>query len=156
MAIARKWWPWLVSVAAALGYGLLMHLFARDKNSDGYAVMSMGYVFFLPTAMGVFSVVLAPEPQRKSWWYRCLAPLGTATVALLAAFGVGWEGYICLLMGAVIGLPLALLGGIVAGLSEDFSRRKGRQLCMVIALVAPGGSAWMEEKWDLPLDYREA
>lgn len=158
MRIARGWWPWLSGVVAALVYGLLFQMAARIR--EGYPplfeVMSFGYVFILPFVMGWLAVALAPETQRRNWWYRIFAPLGTSSLAFLSAFFLGWEGWICIVMGSIVGLPLAILGGILSGLSQDLNRRRGRRALLLVIAFLPGGSSIVESRLGLPAELKEA
>jgi hypothetical protein len=118
--------------------------------------MSFGFVFILPLVLGFLTLWYATDSQRKSWWFRIFAPLGTVLISLLFSLLVGWEGTICLVMAAVIYVPLASLGGIISGLIlSRIDRNRLNSSWLIVILSLPLVSAYLEHYFDLPVRTNE-
>jgi hypothetical protein len=118
-------------------YGITLRVMA-SLHYDLFRVMTVGFIFFMPFALGCIAVYIAEikRPQRPwTWiwlpWLSLLAALGGITVTLL-------EGTICIAMFLPIGMILASLGGLMGGLAARFVRsRKAQSLTMACILVLP-------------------
>jgi len=139
-------------------YGVICQLAIRaEVMQDLYGVMSLGYIFVLPLILGTVTLWYATPGQQESWLYRLFAPWGTAALCLLVSILVGWEGAICLIMAAVIYLPLASLGGIVTGiLLSHRERTKIHSSVFASVLALPLVCAFVEQQFSLPVSYRGA
>ena len=105
-----------IGVAIGALYGLFCQfVLSRDELKDWFTVMTMGFVFILPIALGVITLYFANTESQSSWAYRIFMPWATASLCLLLSFVTGMEGTICLIMAVPIYLPLASLGGIIGG-----------------------------------------
>jgi hypothetical protein len=130
-------WLYIISAAIGAGYGLAVRLLAGSQR-EILGVMSIGFVFFMPFALGCIAVYVAEirRPQRmRTWiwlpWLSLLAALGGALITLL-------EGAICVIMLLPIGLILASLGGMVGGYAARYIKsRRARSLTMACILVLP-------------------
>jgi hypothetical protein len=130
-------WLYIISAAIGAAYGLAVRLLATSHR-EILAVMSIGFVFFMPFALGCIAVYIAEirQPQRvRTWiwlpWLSLLAALGGTLVSFL-------EGIICVVMLLPIGLLLASLGGIVGGVAARYVRsRKAQSLTMACILILP-------------------
>ncbi len=127
----------LVSAAIGAAYGLSFRLLA-NSHPDWLTVMSVGFIFFMPFALGCISVYIAEvqRPQRvRTWFFLPWLPLLTALAALLV---VVLEGVICIVMLLPVALPLASIGGAVGGLAARFVRsRRAKNLTMACVVVLP-------------------
>jgi hypothetical protein len=118
-------------------YGITLRVMA-SLHYDLFRVMTVGFIFFMPFALGCIAVYIAEikRPQRPwTWiwlpWLSLLAALGGITVTLL-------EGTICIAMFLPIGMILATLGGLMGGVAARFVRsRKAQSLTMACILVLP-------------------
>ena len=98
-------------------YGLACQFVLKTESlKDVFGIMTMGFVFVLPVCLGAITVYFASDSARSSWAYRILMPWATASLCLLLAMITGLEGTICLIMTIPIYIPLASLGGILAGI----------------------------------------
>lgn len=105
-----------IGVAIGALYGLFCQfVLSRDELKDWFTVMTMGFVFILPIALGVITLYFANTESQSSWVYRIFMPWATASLCLLLSFITGMEGTICLIMAVPIYLPLASLGGVIGG-----------------------------------------
>lgn len=131
---------WLYAGCAVIGglYGLTVRFLAGHANHSVLTVMSIGFIFFMPFALGCLVVYMAEVkyPQRVwTWiwlpWLSVLAALGGTLLTLL-------EGFICIAMFLPIGLILGTVGGLVGGLAARFVRSRRRQtITMACILVLP-------------------
>ena len=141
-----------VAIFSGIVYGLAAQFFSRinlpgEFFSDAYYVMTLGFVFVLPFVIGYVSISRAAPEARRSWVYRILAPVFSITVSLFLALMIGWEGSICLVLAAVVYYPLAILGGIAAGIyytRSDNNRLKSGILAALLILPLVSGA--VEEK----------
>jgi hypothetical protein len=129
----------LYIASAVIGgmYGITLRILA-SLNMDALRVMSIGFILFMPFALGCIAVYIAEvrRPQRvRTWiwlpWLSLLAALGGILVTVL-------EGFICIAMFLPIGMLLASIGGMVGGLAARFVKsRRARSLTMACVLVLP-------------------
>jgi hypothetical protein len=130
---------WLYAGCAVIGgiYGLSLRVLAA-WHGDVFRVMSIGFIFFMPFALGCLAVYIAEVKRAQrvwTWiwlpWLSVLAALGGTLLALL-------EGVICIVMFLPIGLLLGSLGGVVGGLAARFVRSRRRQtVTLACILVLP-------------------
>jgi hypothetical protein len=114
MAVATK----AVQRASVFGgllgasYGLVARLaVARSSFAGTFAVMTLGFLVFVPFAMGYLTVRPVPSPSHG---FRVVAPWIPCGLVVLFAWLVGAEGTICIVMALPVMLPCASVGGIVA------------------------------------------
>jgi hypothetical protein len=105
-------------VLAGLVYGVLLQIAGRASvgGSEARILMTVGFVFFLPLAMGALTLLLAPADARERWAYRILMPWLTTSLSMAVAYIWQWEGSICLILGLPVYLTLASIGGILTGI----------------------------------------
>jgi hypothetical protein len=150
----RKLLPLLSGVIVGILYGLVCQAGMRFNNEvvkNLYGVMSFGYVFLMPLAMGVTTVWAAPSEARRNIWYCLFMPWLTTILALLFSLAVGWEGAICFVMAGVIFVPLSTVGGLLAYLAFNVNKNRTLTPVMLSLMVAsPPLSAVVEAQMDLP------
>jgi hypothetical protein len=101
----------LLGVALGAAYGLVARLAVGRSSFGGtYAVMTLGFLVLVPFAMGYLTVRSVPSPSGA---FRVFAPWIPCLIVVAAAWVVGAEGSICIVMGLPLMLPLASVGGIV-------------------------------------------
>jgi hypothetical protein len=130
-------WLYIASAVTGGTYGLVLRIMA-SLHSDVLRVMSIGFIFFMPFALGCIAVYIAEikRPQRLwTWmwlpWLSLLAALGGIVITLL-------EGAICIAMFLPIGMFLASLGGLVGGLAARFVKsRRAQSFTMACIMVLP-------------------
>src|SRR5579872_5324071 len=115
----------LIGAGAAVGlvYGVAARLLAKSRWS-GMAVMTIGFTFLMPFAMGFITICVAEikRAQRVRTW--CLLPWTPLLAALAAMMLMLLEGAICIVMFAPLGLALATLGGLAGGISGRIIRSR--------------------------------
>ncbi len=150
----------IFSITIGVIYGIACQLFARPPvpnwANELFAAMSFGYVFILPIILGIISVAFATKEQQRSWDFRIFSPILTTIICLAFSVLVGWEGAICLVMAAVIYLPLAAISGFITGLIlTRINRNKLSTSWLVIILSLPLSSAYLEQYLELPTALSE-
>lgn len=143
---------WLYIASAVIGgsYGIVLRILA-NLHVDVLRVMTIGFIFFMPFALGCIAVFIAEikHPQRvRTWiwlpWLSLLAALGGILLTLL-------EGVICIAMFLPIGMLLASIGGLVGGLAARFVRsRRAQSLTMACILVLP----FLTGPWEKQVFYQ--
>src|SRR6266481_1988378 len=130
---------WLYLGCALIGgiYGLTIRL-AASWQGDILRVMSMGFIFFMPLALGCIVVFIAElkRPQLIRTWIWL--PWLSVVVALAGTWITLLEGLICIVMFLPIGLVLASVGGLMGGLAARYVRsRRTKSLTMACILILP-------------------
>jgi hypothetical protein len=122
--------------ATGLAYGLAVRYGAQVLPDQHFlAVMTLGFMLFLPLAMGFVTIFMIERRQAQPVWIWFLLPwvtVASAETAMMAAF---MEGTICIVMFTPIALLASSLGGVAAGLIMRFSRSrrsKGATLACVM------------------------
>ena len=109
--------------AAGLIYGLVMRLGVRlFHGSHLFVVMSIGFVFLVPLAMGFISIywIERLEPQGFAIWV--FLPWLVILAGTLAAMLALWEGAICAVLFFPIAIVFASIGGVIGGFSARWKR----------------------------------
>jgi len=113
-------------------YGVLARFLAdTDRGASWatfFAVMTIAFLFLVPTALGAITVVQHPKP---SWLYRIFAPWLPIAAMTLFCWAVGWEGSICVVMGLPVLLVCSSIGGILGG----WSLLRGKSTRVAMALL---------------------
>jgi hypothetical protein len=104
-------------------YGLVMRLGMQwFHESHLFLVMSIGFLFFVPFAMGFISIywIERREPQGFAIWV--FLPWLVILAGTLAAMLALWEGAICAVLFFPVAITFASLGGIIGGFSARWKR----------------------------------
>ncbi len=119
-------------------YGLFIRLALQLKfNGEPLLIMTLGFLFFVPMAMGILSVSRAAKFGPVPWTVAVFAPWISVLFTFLGAILLYMEGAIC----AVFALPIAVAGATVGGVIGAFlSRSQDRvstraSLCVAILPV---------------------
>jgi hypothetical protein len=101
---------------AGLIYGLVMRLGVRlFSDSHLFVVMSIGFVFLVPFAMGFISIYWIERREQQGFAIWVFLPWLVVLAGTLAAMLALWEGAICAALFFPIAIVFASLGGIVGG-----------------------------------------
>jgi hypothetical protein len=141
---------YIASAVIGGSYGIALRILA-NLHVDVLRVMTIGFIFFMPFALGCIAVYIAEikHPQRvRTWiwlpWLSLLAALGGILLTLL-------EGFICIAMFLPIGMVLASIGGLVGGLAARFVRsRRAQSLTMACILILP----FLTGPWEKQVFYQ--
>ncbi len=107
----------LWGIGAGIIYGLCMRLIFGEEGASKsigiytvFTVMSIGFIFFVPLALGILTVRFALRP---SWVYSIFGPWISVALFIAASIMFKWEGFICGIMAAPIFLVMGSIGGII-------------------------------------------
>jgi hypothetical protein len=158
---AKPFYPVLSGIGAGILYGLVSRFlfnsnWDRGTNQTIFAVMTLGFIFLVPFALGFLTVYISEFEKKRSWWFRIFMPWVPGMALMVFAALVGWEGSICLLMALPIFLIMSSLGGITAPavLKSSKSRRETYSI-VVFILVLPYVSAPIESGYGSEQSLRE-
>ena len=102
----------LLGVVAGALYGALARVaVAHSPFGGAFAVMTLGFLVFVPLAMGYLTVRPVAAPSRG---FRVVAPWIPCGIVVLSAWLVGAEGTICIVMALPLMMIFASIGGTVA------------------------------------------
>jgi hypothetical protein len=131
---------WLLAGSAGIGlwYGLVIRSAASFDGGHWLSVMSIGFIVFMPFALGFLAVFFAERKQAQRLWIWFLLPWAPLMAALVGMMLALLEGSICVVMFAPIGLVLSSLGGLFGGLAARFLRaRHSKGLTVACVAVLP-------------------
>jgi hypothetical protein len=125
-------------IAIGAAYGLFIRWGAKlFPASQVFVVMSLSFIVLLPCAVGFTSVYVIerrqPQPVRMWLFVSSAAVMLGISGAMLAL----WEGLICALMFAPIGLIAGMIGGVSAGYWLRSRRRKTSTIPMACIMILP-------------------
>jgi hypothetical protein len=109
--------------------------------------MSLAFLGFLPFAIGFITIFVVERREPHPVWIWLLLPWVPVLGASFATIAAFWEGFICVMMFAPIGLVCASFGGVLAGLVQKVPRSllaKNAGLACVVLL--PGlTTSWVQK-----------
>ena len=142
----------LVALGCGAGYGLLLRLvFGLEPLGDWAGVMMITFIFVVPVVIGFVTVYVLPEPGGWGRWLGM--PLVAALLTAVSALALAWEGLICIVVWLPIFLVLAMLGGVVAGLTRRWQGRS-RPLMLLAVAAVPFVLAPIESAFETPVHTR--
>lgn len=155
-------WPWRIPLlgSAVLGglYGggfrLLAHVpFLRSYYPAGF-VMTIGFLFLGPLAIGYITIAVAESSGPRLFWQWLVVPWGGVALSVLITWLFNLEGLICIVFALPVAMVLSSIGGVCAGVAARFTR-KHRGAAVACAAVLPLLIAPMEgQRVRSPLEYR--
>lgn len=128
------------SIAAGAFYGISIRLLLKFYRPlhPFVDVMSIGFVLLVPFAMGFVTMWIAERQQRQSILSWILLPWVPLLISLAGMLVTLLEGMICIVMLLPIGVLLATLGGVCAGLIVRYTPSlRSHNLPVVIVIVLP-------------------
>ncbi|MDY7094888.1 MAG: hypothetical protein SX243_18095 [Acidobacteriota bacterium] len=143
----------ITSVLVGAAYGLFCRLFFASSSFEGYfGVMTLGFLFGVPLAIGVIGVLMLREEKDEGWISWLMVPLGISILTLVVALLLAWEGMICIVIWSPLFVGLAVISGLVTGFVRKAVRSsRSRQLqVMAVAAVLPFALTPAEHLWTPP------
>ncbi len=138
-SLTRKQLVWL-GCALGAAYGVFARaMFALDKTSDLFAVMSSSFIFGVPVVLGFVTVWCGEYREGYGWARRVLTPWVASLACLGCCLALLWEGLICIWLWLPLVLILSSIGGLVAGVLRFlFPSRRSKTYCLAaVALDIP-------------------
>lgn len=131
-------WLYVASALAGGSYGIFVRLLAFHLKTEIFQVMSIGFIFFMPFALGCIAVYVVELNRPHRIWAWISLPWLSVIVALAGICAAAWEGSICVVMFLPIGLLLSSIGGLLGGLAARSMRsRRAQKLSMVCVMALP-------------------
>lgn len=120
-------------IAIPTGYAIILRLFFGVTTwMELFFVMSISFLFCLPTAVGALAIYLSNIEQVRKLWYRLLMPWIPVFAFLVITLAVALEGWACWLMV----LPLFLIAASLGGLLGGYFKMKKQSANLYISVLA--------------------
>ena len=116
-------------------YGITLRLiFGLREFNELFAVMSVTFLFLLPTIMGALTVYLSPTGRVQSLAYRMLIPWVPLSVFLIITLVIAIEGWACWLMILPVFMFTSTVGGLIAGHYKLKNKEKKVRISVLVLL----------------------
>jgi hypothetical protein len=129
----------VAGAAVGLAYGLILRYGSRAfPNPAMFQIMTLGFMFFLPFAIGFITIFVIERRRAQNVWVWFLLPWIPVIAGELASVAFFWEGWICVVMFTPIALVASTLGGTAAGLIAHYGRsRRSKDATLVCVMCLP-------------------
>lgn len=131
----------LFAIGVPTAYAVLLRLFfGIEKLDELFEVMSITFLFCLPTIVGGLTVFLSDEKKVEKLSYRIFVPWVPILLFLLFTLAFSIEGWACWIMILPLFLVAASIGGLIGGyfkLKKSNNRLNMSLMVMVPFLLAP-------------------
>lgn len=126
----------LIAIGIPTIYAVFLRLFFGISTwEDMFSVMSVTFLFFLPTIVGALTVYLSVKERAKSILYRIFAPWIPIVLFLFITLALAIEGWACWLMILPVFLIAASIGGLIGGYLKV--RKLNNQLSISVLVLLP-------------------
>ncbi|WKX75899.1 hypothetical protein [Zobellia laminariae] len=106
----------LIAIGIPTLYAIILRLAFGVKDwNELFSVMSVTFLFLLPTIVGALTIYLSDKSKVENLYYRILMPWVPIILFLLITLAFAIEGWACWLMILPIFLIAASIGGIIGG-----------------------------------------
>jgi len=120
-------------IAIPTGYAIILRLFFGVSTwQDLFSVMSISFLFCLPTIVGVLTVYFSTIEKVKNRAYRIFTPWIPILIFLVITLAFAMEGWACWLMV----LPLFLIAASIGGLIGGYFKMKKQSTKFYISVLA--------------------
>ncbi|MFT3827370.1 MAG: hypothetical protein QM731_25835 [Chitinophagaceae bacterium] len=110
---------------------VLRAFYGVEAWNNLYTVMSVSFLFSVPTIAGALTVYFSSESKVKKIAYRFFVPWIPVVIFFLLTLALSWEGWACWLMI----LPLFLLAASIGGLIGGYFKLKQRSNKIYISIL---------------------
>ena len=126
----------LIAIAIPTIYAIVLRLFfGIDTCGELFSVMSVSFLFGLPTIVGVLTVYLSSIEKVKRLRYRILTPRIPIFIFFVLTLAFAMEGWACWLMVLPLFLIAASIGGLIGGYFK--LRKKDNKTYISILVLMP-------------------
>ncbi|MEA5401814.1 hypothetical protein VB776_02730 [Arcicella sp. DC2W] len=123
-------------IAIPTGYAIVLRLlFGINTWRELFSVMSISFLFCLPTIVGALVVYFSSEEKVKETAYKVIAPWVPIFLFLFVTLGFGVEGWACWLMVMPLFLVAASVGGLIGGYFK--MKKKDNNVYVSILVLFP-------------------
>jgi len=133
----------LIGLSVAFGvptvYALIMRYIFGSMDT-WLEIMSVAFLFLLPTLVGYLVLVLSPVEKAKKKWYRMFAPWIPIALFSIITLVLSLEGFACWIMVLPLFLIASSIGGLIGGYlkTRDYSGKMQISLLVLLPfLIAP-------------------
>jgi hypothetical protein len=117
-------------------YAVVLRLFFGIETwRDLFSVMSVSFLFCLPTIVGALTVYFSSESNARKFRYKFFVPWIPIFIFLLITLALALEGWACWLMVLPLFLLAASLGGIIGAYLK--LRKRGKKAYVSILMLMP-------------------
>lgn len=149
---AKSTWANWIAIGIGTLYGVLARFVFGVDAFDGIAqVMTWGFIFFVPFAIGVITTIWAEDNNGCVTW--AFLPWISMLLLIMTVMVFLWEGIICIVLWLPVCLPLSSFGGLVGLLLRNDEPSKNVKVVVFVALL-PLAISFIEERFDDPLAIR--
>ena len=120
--------PTLYAVALRLFFGI-------ETWRDLFSVMSVSFLFCLPTIVGALTVYFSSEANARKFSYKFFVPWIPIFIFLLITLALALEGWACWLMVLPLSLIAASAGGIIGAYLKF--RKQNKKTYVSILILMP-------------------
>ncbi|MCU0436791.1 MAG: hypothetical protein MUC49_02690 [Raineya sp.] len=116
-----------------IAYAIVLRFFFGVHSwSELFGIMSISFLFCLPTVMGILIVYFSSEEKARSWDYKVMAPWIPIGIFLGITLLFSVEGWACWIMV----LPLFLLGASIGGFIGAYLKFRKKNNTMYVSFFA--------------------
>lgn len=125
----------LIAIAIPTVYAVLLRfIFGIDKWNDLFVVMSISFLFCLPTVIGALTIYLSDKTKAEKLSYRIFMPWVPVLLFLVITLAFAIEGWACWLMVLPVFLLAASIGGLIGGYFKLKKRNDKLNISLFIML----------------------
>ena len=125
----------LITIGIPTIYAIILRLAFGVKDWNAlFSVMSVTFLFLLPTIVGALTVYLSDKSKVEKLSYRIFAPWIPIISFLIITISFAIEGWACWLMILPVFLVAASIGGIIGGYLK-LKRRNDRLNISLLVLI---------------------
>jgi hypothetical protein len=126
----------IIAIGIPTVYAVVLRLFFGIKTWDDlFSVMSVTFLFLLPTIVGALTVYLSDEEKVKKLGYRIFTPWIPIFLFLLITLALAIEGWACWIMILPVFLIASSIGGLIGGYLK--LRKSNNRLNISILFLLP-------------------
>lgn len=117
-------------------YAVLLRLFFGVETwRDLYSVMSISFLFCLPTIVGALTVYFSSVDKVRKFAYRFFIPWIPILIFFVLTLALAWEGWACWIMVLPLFLIAASIGGLIGGSFK--LRKKDNKIYISVLTLLP-------------------
>jgi len=125
----------LIAIGIPTLYAVVLRLFfGIDNWNELFSVMSVTFLFLLPTIVGALTVYLSSVEKAKSIAYRIFTPWIPVFLFLIITLALAIEGWACWLMILPVFLIAASIGGLLGGYLKTRKRNDRLNISLLVLL----------------------
>ncbi|MCC6281181.1 MAG: hypothetical protein IT262_11300 [Saprospiraceae bacterium] len=133
--LSQKQTTYLKIILIPTAYAMALRLFfGVDTWKDLFSVMSISFLFCLPTIVGVLTVYFSSEEDARKLSHRLFAPWLPIMLFFVLTLVVAMEGWACWLMVLPLFLIAASIGGLIGGYYK-FRKKDNNVSISLLALL---------------------